>query len=56
MRFRLQSVISYYSEAARGSWLAVLLGVQSMDWGGGGGGGGHQIIILGRPRTPGRPQ
>ena len=23
-------------EAARGSWLAVLLGVQSMDWGGGG--------------------
>ena len=28
------------TEAARGSWLAVLLGVQSMDWGGGGGGGG----------------
>ena len=28
------------AEAARGSWLAVLLGVQSMDWGGGGGGGG----------------
>ena len=28
------------AEAARGSWLAVLLEVQSMDWGGGGGGGG----------------
>ena len=27
------------AEAARGSWLAVLLGVQSMDWWGGGGGG-----------------
>ena len=32
--------ISYTPEAARGSWLTVLLGVQSMDWGGGGGGGG----------------
>ena len=30
--------ITFNSEAARGSWLAVLLGVQSMDWGGGEGG------------------
>ena len=34
-------IIGYLNaEAARGSWLAVLLGVQSMDWWGGGGGGG----------------
>ena len=33
-----QAKLHHCSEAARGSWLAVLLGVQSMDWGGGEGG------------------